>query len=377
MRARKQRRKKGDVTLMFLAIVIAVVLTVALVGGFIGNYFSFFYKAVNIKAKINIYMVNDDMGTELVSLLNARTAAVKHIELLGMYTTDGISESKAAYMDPIITTMNNSYANYDFSFSGPRPVSFQKGVPVQIQDSTKSSIVGCGTTAPDNITLRWPSDSKTISSGFGGRELKTKSGQCDCHGGIDIAGDGMNVYAAACGTVKSVYRDCKEDLGSKSKEDIENKQNCNNGYGNWVVVEHKFGPNTYYTYYYHLKTVNVAEKARVGCEGNENNAIGISGWTGYTEPSDSKGAHLHFELRFNLRNPDKLPQADRDSVNPCGLFKDMAGVTGRCEHAQVAACKYVSGTISSTAVSSYETDVPLPGAKSGTPRGTVVLKQWG
>jgi|GEM_PF-1110369 len=376
MRASGTRRRKGDITLMFLMLVIMVVLAVTLVGGLIGSYFGFIYDRMKIDSKINLYMVNDDAGTELVSLLNARTAAMKHMELLGMYTTDGITESKAGYIDPIITTMNNSYANYEFSFSGPRPVSFQKGVPVQIQDSTKSAIVGCGTTAPDKITLRWPSSSKTISSGFGGRELSIQPGQCNCHGGIDLSGDGVNVYAAACGIVKSVYTTCKENLGSGSKEDIDAKQGCNHGYGNSVVVEHTFGSRTYYTYYNHLKEVNVAEKARVGCEDDINRqVIGKSGWTGYTDPSNSKGAHLHFELRFSLQNPDK-PQADKDSVDPCSFFNDMTGTTGKCEHTQVAVCKYVSGMISGTSVSSYHTDIPLPGAKSGTARGSVIFKQW-
>ncbi len=361
-------RRRGAVTLMFLVIVIAIVLAVVLVGEFVGSYFSFVYKVINIRGRVNVFMVNDDAGTELVSLLNAGTGGFRNMELLGMYTTDGLIDEKTQYIDPIKSTMDTAYGGYTFTLNGPRSVSFQEGVPPEINEPSRSAILGCGRPALDTIALAWPSDSKTISSGFGGRELK--AGQCDCHGGIDLYGNGVNVYAAARGIVKQVYTECKEDLGSKSDADIANKQRCNSGYGNFIVVEHDVGNNKYYSYYDHLKAVYVKAGDEVGF--GEKRPIGKSGWTGYTQPQDSGGAHLHFELSFSGSKP-----IDKDSIDPCGLFSDTTGVTGKCDHAQVAACSYVSGMVSGNPVRSYETDVPLPGPRGGVNlKGTVVFQQW-
>ena len=359
-RIRKRRRipkKKAMADFYFLLLIVIVVAIVILVGEFVAQYFSSAYKLVNIKGQINLFMVNDDEGTELISILNSKTADVKHIELLGRYGTDGLSEEKSQYIDPVRKTMDSAFAYYDFSLIGPRPVSFQTGVPNIIQDSTRMNILGCGVAAPDQITLRWPSSSKRITSGFGGRELD--KGVCDCHGGIDIGGENEDVYAAAGGTVKDVYKTCT--VGD---------QKCNDGYGNYVVVEHKIGLNTYRTYYDHLKEVYVNVSDEVGYEDpkvSPPKSIGKSGNTGF-----SLGAHLHFEIR-------KYPYAaDESSVDPCSLFKDVSGLSGlSCDHEPVSACKYVSGMITGKSVRGYETDIPLPGAKSGTSRGKVVFKQWG
>jgi murein DD-endopeptidase MepM/ murein hydrolase activator NlpD len=354
----ERKQRKAIASLLFLILVIAVIAAIILVG----EHFTFVFKLLNIKGKVNIFMTNDDVGTELVSLLNAKTTDVKHIELLGRYTTSGLSEEKSQYIDPVKATMDSAYANYQFSFSGSRPASFQTGVPPAIQQETKSAITGCGTTVPDQITLRWPSSSKTIISGFGNREL---GGKCDCHGGIDITGDGVNVYAATGGIVSEIFTTCQP--GDK---------NCNHGYGNFIVIKHEFGQNSYYTYYDHLSEVYVKPGSQVGFENDDKRVpIGKSGWTGYTVSkkgisNSPEGAHLHFEVR-NAKRRD-----DIDSIDPCGLFKDMSGVTGNCDHEKVAVCKYVSGIISGTGVRSYETDVPLPGAKSGISRGQVVFKQW-
>ncbi len=343
-------KRKAIATFLFLILVIAIISAIILVG----EHFTFVFKVINIKGKVNVFLTNDDVGTELVSLLNAKTADVKHIELLGRYTTDGISEDKSQYMDPVKKTMDSAYSYYQFSLNAPRPASFQTGVPTQIQDSTKSAITGCGTTAPDQITLRWPSSSKRVTSGFGGRELN--KGMCDCHGGIDIGGEDENVYAAVGGIVVDTYTTCA--VGNK---------NCNHGNGNYVVVEFKVGQNAYRTYYDHLKAISVNVNDEVGYEDDDKRkVIGKSGNTGYSE-----GAHLHFELRKYPYTPDK------DSISTCGMFKDITSVTGNCIHEQVSVCKYVSGIISGAGVRSYETQIPLPGPRSGaTLRGTVMFKQW-
>jgi hypothetical protein len=334
---------------MLLLLVVGIVFAVILIGDTILEYVNKLGKIIKLGGKLNVFMTNDDEGTELISLLGAKTGERNNIELLGWYGTDGIIEAKSKYIEPIETTMNNAFVGYDFSLKGSRPVSFQKGVPPAIQEETITNITGCGTSPRegDVIKLRWPMPaSKTINSGFGGREL-TK-GECDCHGGIDIAGDGMDVYAAAEGIVDYVGWDP-------------------NGGGNYVRVKHEgtFGSGIYYTYYMHLKEPS---KLKAGDSIGPGMLVGISGSTG-----KSTGSHLHFEIRDAGKRPDL------DSIDPCGFFVDEKGskmdIPG-CEHEQVAVCKYVTGMIAGKPVRTYETDIPLPGALSGTARGTVAFKQW-
>jgi len=375
MNKRKKRigngKKKGDLSLMLLVLVVLVVLALVLVGEFVGNYFSFVYWFINIKGKLNIFMVNDDKGTELISLLNAKSGNFKHIELLGMYTADGIAEEKSARIEPVKATIENISKGYDFTFQAKDVfVKYSKGVPVEIQDQTKQAILNCPTsfqTIPedlkkkimDNGGLKWPSDSKVINSGFGGRDLGNNV--CDCHGGLDIAGKEVNVYAAAPGTVIFAGK--------------------YGGSGNLIVIGHPSAgvislghpeKYDYYTFYGHLSENSITVKAgdAIAVAGNEGKVIGKSGNTGFTVGATSY--HLHFELGTANRPSDKT------AINPCG-FLDQTGVTGlKCEHEQVPACKYVAGMVSGTSVSSYQTDVPLPGpSKSNTNlRGQVIFKQW-
>jgi len=69
------------------------------------------------------------------------------------------------------------------------------------------------------------------------------------------------------------------------------------GYGNYVIVDHKDG---YQTWYAHLTTINV----RVGQQVNQGDQLGIMGCTGnsvgvFYAPLGCSGVHLHFEIRQN------------------------------------------------------------------------------
>jgi murein DD-endopeptidase MepM/ murein hydrolase activator NlpD len=361
-----RKRNKAMADFMLLLMVVAIIAAIVLVGEFIAGYFGIVYKVIQIKGTLNIFMLNDDMGTELVSLLNAKTTDSKHIELLGRYTADGIAEEKAARLQPVQKTMNDAYKSYDFTFTAAgSSIKFNKEVPAAITDETRKSILNCPASfqsVPEELKkkieanggLKWPSDSKVITSGFGGRDLGNRV--CDCHGGIDIAGKEVNVYAAAPGTV--VFT------------------GPHGGNGNLIVIGHPPSgvvsaghPETYdyYTFYGHLSSIEQKLLDNPKQQVPAGERIGKSGNTGFTV--GETGYHLHFEL-----GTDKWP-SDKTAINPCG-FLDLTGVTGNCKHEDVPACQYVSGTVAGISVRGYETDIPLPGAKSGTARGTIIFKQW-
>ncbi|MEM7815942.1 MAG: M23 family metallopeptidase [Candidatus Aenigmatarchaeota archaeon] len=360
------RRRKSAVDFMLLLLMVIIIAAIVLVGDFIANYFGIVYKVISIKGTLHIFMVNDDIGTELVSLLNAKTTDVKHIELLGRYVAEGIAEERSSRLNPLQKTMDEAYRGYDFTFTAAgSSVKFSKNVPETLTDETRKVILNCPTSFQEvpeelkkkienNGKLKWPSDSKEITSGFGGRDLGDR--KCDCHGGIDIAGKEVDVYAAAPGKV--VF------AGSYG------------GYGNLVVIGHpipglvsagKPEKYDYYTFYAHLSSINVKVGDEIPVAGKNGRIIGKSGNTGFTV--GQTGYHLHFEV-----GTEKFP-SDKTAINPC-LFLDLTGVSGSCEHKEVAACKYVSGIIEGKSVRSYETDIPLPGAKSGNVRGKITFKQW-
>lgn len=110
-----------------------------------------------------------------------------------------------------------------------------------------------------------------ITSRFGQRSRNN-------HKGIDIgANRGTPIKAAASGTVtKSSY-------------------GYNGGYGNFIIISHGNGVQTYYG---HCSTLNV----KVGQTVSQGQVIAAVGSTGR-----STGNHLHFEIRVNgvAQNPEK------------------------------------------------------------------------
>ena len=128
----------------------------------------------------------------------------------------------------------------------------------------------------------WPVPSHhTVSSHFGMRWGRL-------HGGIDIAGPGINgrpVVAAADGIV------------------VTSASGWNGGFGTLIVIDHGRSSTTnrtYDTWYAHLssRSVSVGQRVTAG------QVIGAVGNTG-----DSTGPHLHFEIRVNNQR-----------VNPMNFF---------------------------------------------------------
>lgn len=116
-------------------------------------------------------------------------------------------------------------------------------------------------------TYVWGTDG-TITSGFGNRGYVT-AGASSYHQGIDIGAEmGTNVVAADGGVVTFAGND-----GS--------------GYGNYIIVTHDNGTQTYYG---HLSGIGVKKGQRV----SQSQPIGNVGSTGV-----STGPHLHFAMKIN------------------------------------------------------------------------------
>ena len=120
--------------------------------------------------------------------------------------------------------------------------------------------------------------STTITSRFGKR---TYNGVIEGHGAIDIsAGGDINIIASRSGKVIS---NAPVDCPSLS----ERYNNCGDGYGNYVILEHGDGE---WSVYAHLREYSVLVK--YGDTVRQGQVLGLMGSSG-----DSDGQHLHFEIR--------------------------------------------------------------------------------
>lgn len=137
------------------------------------------------------------------------------------------------------------------------------GTKKPVKNTTTSR--GGGSSSVENTsgsgTLSWPT-SGSLSSRFGNRGGRL-------HAGIDIANPkGTPIYAADSGTVSySGYN--------------------NGGYGNLIKISHGGGMTTCYA---HLSSRSVSQGSSV----TKGQLIGYMGNTG-----NSRGSHLHFEVRIN------------------------------------------------------------------------------
>ncbi len=127
-----------------------------------------------------------------------------------------------------------------------------------------------------NDTWAWPLGSAPcrISSGFGYRDASISG--WPFHGGTDIAaGYGTPIYASRAGTVITAV------WGER-------------GYGRYVIIDHGDG---FVTLYGHCSSLLVTTGQQV----SKGQMIAKVGSTG-----NSKGNHLHFEVRYNgtIQNPE-------------------------------------------------------------------------
>ena len=120
------------------------------------------------------------------------------------------------------------------------------------------------------------------------------------HSGLDIGiAGGEPIYAAKSGTVTKVV------------SNVNAINNCNYGYGNYVVIDHGDGSSTLYA---HIKYGTVPSKIEVGTEVSQGEQIGQVGSTGC-----STGNHLHYEVYI-----------DGNAVDPAE-YMDLTDATGTCK----------------------------------------------
>jgi len=125
-------------------------------------------------------------------------------------------------------------------------------------------------------SILWPTDSKTISNGFGKR-VHPITKEESVHNGIDIvAPENSPVFSATHGRVTETGFDSK--------------------FGNYIVIQNDTGVKTYYG---HLSSIDVSKGDTVA----QKDIIGKVGKTG-----TATGAGLHFEVQINgeYQNPEEL-----------------------------------------------------------------------
>ena len=136
------------------------------------------------------------------------------------------------------------------------------------------------------------------SSPFGYRIHPVKKTK-KLHTGIDIAiSGGEPVYAANNGTITKVVKSVKSI------------NNCNYGYGNYIIIDHGNGMSTLYA---HLKYGSIPSNLSAGMFIGKGEQIGQVGSTGC-----STGNHLHYEVREN-----------GSKVDPAN-YLDLTNATGTC-----------------------------------------------
>lgn len=138
------------------------------------------------------------------------------------------------------------------------------------------------------VLFSWPLAAHTITAGW-----YYSDGQL--HRAIDLrAAVGTPVYAAEDGTV-----DWVQDWDGHSTRG-------NQSYGNVVRIRHaKYNGKKLQSLYAHLRWI----KVKYGQEVKEGEIIGYSGNTG-----NSKGPHLHFEVRLNGQRVNPLNWLDADFI---------------------------------------------------------------
>ena len=142
-------------------------------------------------------------------------------------------------------------------------------VPVGAESGT----TGGSSTATATGSLAWPvPNSNLVTSRYGGRDAPT-AGASTNHQALDIgAPAGSSIVAAGEGTVIT--------------------SGYNNGYGNYVVIDHGDGTTTLYA---HMQESSVSAGQHVSSE----QVIGYVGSTGI-----ATGPHLHYEVSVNGQTTD-------------------------------------------------------------------------
>jgi murein DD-endopeptidase MepM/ murein hydrolase activator NlpD len=309
-------------------------------------------KILNFKGEVNIFIEQNDKGNEIYTFLATEKNYYKTMFLLGASGANNMPKNLEYQLRNSLSNFASSKGstNYYFNVWDSNRENLIKSyglAPKVTQPSTTAANKPLGTSLNTQIELQWPVKVSPIkiSSGYGYRIL---SGRVNAHGGIDLAvPSGTEIYPAYLpAKVIRVGGGCEEVKKSCTTQKCEKEDKeccCNNGLGNFVVLEHTL-PNgeVFYTHYDHLSIVYVKENELITNE----KTLGKSGNTGYSEDP-----HLHFEL-----NKDKIKN-DETSINPCPYLPNPPS---NCEQESLKMAKRGVTEGSATYV-----DIPLPNGERG------------
>ena len=158
------------------------------------------------------------------------------------------------------------------------PCSYQCSDCIE-EDGVAATFALPRTASADSFSPLWP-----VRQSYYIRALDVYSGG-SVHGGIDIINDGyptQDVYAVADGTVVSVYNGCPHSSAGTGDE-------CGQGWGNNIQIQHNVNGETYYSRYAHLTQNSIV--VQVGSTVTAGQKIGNMGSSG-----SSTAPHLHLEI---------------------------------------------------------------------------------
>lgn len=223
----------------------------------------------------NLSKIAAYFGISVDTIVNAnpgiKARALKTDQMLNILPTTGVVY-QARSGDTLDSISNNFGISKDKILQFNQSVNFSAldpGVSIIIPGGTNASVLAAGAALPNfNSEFIMP------ANGY-------DWGILHHYNAVDIANScGTPVVAAAEGLV------VPDDAISYTPD------GWNEGYGNFVLIEHPFGDNVR-TRYAHLETVLV----QVGDYVKQGQTIGLMGETG-----DATGCHVHFEV-YGAQNP--------------------------------------------------------------------------
>jgi hypothetical protein len=330
---------------------------------------------LDVKKTVSLSSDLSDKGTGTFAIMNSEYNGKKYIQILGESLADNYASQPHleyfALKDTISKLGNEFYFQFcEKSLDSGSPLLGTGELPdieelKEIKEirtagtspaSTGTENKRCGHEHVDlGVQLIWPLDGlidgfrRRVTSGFGYRDVPRP---CYCHSGVDMSNKiKEKIKAVYGGTVIRTVSHCV-DPGNCWENFIPSLCKCNGGFGNLVTIEHE-SPNgmKFYTHYIHLSAVSVKKGQTV----KAGEYIGVMGNTG-----NSQAMHLHFELALD----NSL--SDNSALNPCPFFIDPGD---GCEKPAIESCYATASS------STFDADIPIPGASSIVKGGVMVVKR--
>jgi murein DD-endopeptidase MepM/ murein hydrolase activator NlpD len=354
----RSRKMKGMEVDTYIFTAVSVILVIALFMISSGMTVWHLYK---VKGELSLTFEMDDQGTELVSLMKAKSGGETHMEILGSSVA---ANAPADYDKGLKETLGKIGGYYLILRNQGGDSSLKEYASPGFKiDEKKMELSGVSISLPTRPGYY-------ITSRYGKRTIY---GQTSNHKGIDLRIGGNDysgnqitrlIYPAKEGVVSRVstgcesndkancFATCSPDATSYACEYWRTTEqsrycSCGGGYGNSVLLEHTFGNKKIYTFYGHLEEVFKKEGDSVTTD----EAIGRGGNSGTSE-----AAHLHFELRENKN----------DQVNPCYYF------TPAIPYSICMTEDEMGRGSSQLKGAGAEMSIPLPGGE----KGEVELRVW-